>query len=70
MNRMSSPTISSVGPNPSRSDASSEVVCTVDCALIWTSCALEQRGELVVVPERRDLGREQRRRRRLRSPAG
>jgi hypothetical protein len=33
----SNPTISNVGPNPSRIDSNSEVVAVVDCAFICTS---------------------------------
>ncbi len=35
-NRTNSPTISSVGPNPSNRDSIRGVVWVVDCALTWT----------------------------------
>ncbi len=58
--RTNRPTISSVGPKPSSSSASSDVALVVDLALIFDALFLQQRRELAAVPEARHLGREQR----------
>ena len=57
---------SRVGPKPTRSSVSSEVPGLGFLALTSTSSDFRSVRQLVGVPERRNLGREQRRRRRLR----